>query len=85
MFNQSKPWERRHLESKGDFCNLRLNETERQQLNELKDIFRCDQDSTIFKQCLQLVHGNVTQSQSNKAFFQWLSNARRVRPGPKII
>lgn len=87
-FGQSKPFERTHLiedaEDEGKWKNLRLNDDEKKVISELMDIFHCDMYGTVIKKCVYLVHGIVTQSPSMRAFFEWLSNERRIRPGPKI-
>lgn len=84
-FGQSKPFERRHLKSQDsrDFVNVPMDEEEQAMLRDLKELFHCDKEATVIKKCIAWVHGNVAQSQSTKAFYSWLSEARRVRPGTK--
>ena len=74
----------KHLDSKADMVTLRMNERDRQTLNQLKRIFRCDMDSTVVKKCVEYVYGHVVHSPGTRSFFGWLSESRRVRPGPKV-
>jgi len=60
-FGQSKPFERRHEETKGNFVNVRLNDKERAQLSELMTTWRMDNDSTTMKMAVEFAH-HVSQT-----------------------
>lgn len=79
-FEQSKPFERKYIQTgtERDFVNVPLNDDERKELNDIKAIFRCPKDATVIKKCIEYVHG-VTQAQSTRLFFEWLSESRRLR------
>lgn len=81
-FGQSKPFERRHAETKGDFVNVRLNEKERQELTELKQMLRLDTNSTALKFALRIAQ-NVLQCTFGKEMVKFIASPRRVRPGPR--
>ena len=79
------PFRQKYLEGEGrkrDIQPVSFNAEERAKLEELKKLFHCDQDSLVLKKCLEYVYGDVIHNPSRAAFFRWLSEVRRVRPGP---
>jgi len=79
---EQKPFRRKHLETTDVIVNIRLNEDERQMLMRMRDLFRCDQNATVFKKCMEYTQ-NALHGQSQQPFIRWLSESRRVRPGKK--
>lgn len=77
-----KPFVRKHLDTSRDMSNIGWNEEERKQLDALKSLFRCDADATAAKKAMEFAH-NALLGLPNDNFYRWLSEPRRLRPGPK--
>jgi len=73
------PFVRKHLETKDDILNVRLNTQERAQLEDLKDTLQLDADSTALKAALTIAQ-NVLNSTIGKENMKYLCSQRRIRP-----
>ena len=85
LHGQDKPFELttgKATRDKRDKVDCSLNDQERAMLNEVKTALRLDGDSTTLKLCLEIAR-NVLISTFGKETLQYLTDARRVRPGPK--
>ena len=71
-----------HLNTDEDIVSIRLNEQERAELREIKDMLRLDADGTAFKFCVTIAK-NVLQSVLGKELVRFLTSPRRLRPGRK--
>lgn len=76
------PFYRKHLQSNDNILSIRLNEAERKQLTYIKNILRFEADGTALKVCLEIAV-NVLHNTFNDDLLRYISDARRVRPGPK--
>ncbi len=76
------PFVRKHLDTTTDMVSIRLNQSERAELQALKDQLRIDADSTAFKASLNIAR-NVLQAIFGNELLPFLCSPRRVRPGRK--